>query len=46
MSHMPWRTFFVGNVAGGVTWVASITAIGYAFDNSMQMIERSNQHDN
>ncbi len=40
MSHMPWRTFFVWNVAGGVTWAATITAIGYAFGNSIQTIER------
>jgi membrane protein DedA with SNARE-associated domain len=30
-SCMPWRSFLVWNVLGGVTWVAAVGAAGYLF---------------
>lgn len=39
MSSMRWRTFFLWNVLGGVTWACSLTAIGYAFGESIQRVE-------
>ena len=40
MSHMEWRRFFLWNALGGVTWACTITALGYAFGNSIQTVER------
>lgn len=39
MSSMRWRTFFLWNVLGGVTWACSLTTIGYAFGESIQRVE-------
>ena len=40
MSHMEWRRFLLWNALGGVTWACAITAIGYAFGNSIETVER------
>ena len=40
MSHMEWRRFFLWNALGGVTWACTITALGYAFGNSIETVER------
>ena len=39
MSHMPWRRFLVWNALGGITWACTITALGYAFGNSIERVE-------
>ena len=33
LGNMPYRGFMVYNIAGGVLWVVSLTAVGYAFGN-------------
>lgn len=40
MSHMEWRRFLLWNALGGVTWACTITALGYAFGNSIETVER------
>ena len=30
MTHMPWRTFFIWNAAGGFTWAAFVTQLASA----------------
>lgn len=40
MSHMPWWRFFAWNAIGGITWACTITALGYAFGNSIETVER------
>jgi membrane protein DedA with SNARE-associated domain len=39
MTHMPWRTFFVWNAAGGITWVTATVMAGYLFSDSVKRIE-------
>src|SRR3954453_7130055 len=39
MTHMRWRTFFVWNAAGGITWVSATVLAGYFFSGSVQRIE-------
>jgi len=39
MTHMPWRTFFVWNAAGGITWVSATVLAGYFFSGSVERIE-------
>ena len=41
MSHMEWRRFLLWNALGGVTWACTITALGYAFGNSIETVERT-----
>src|SRR4051794_30770621 len=39
MTHMRWRTFFVWNTAGGITWAAAAVTAGYLFSGSVARIE-------
>jgi membrane protein DedA with SNARE-associated domain len=39
MTHMPWRTFFFWNAAGGITWVTATVMAGYLFSDSVKRIE-------
>jgi membrane protein DedA with SNARE-associated domain len=39
MTHMPWRTFFLWNAAGGITWVTATVMAGYLFSGSVTRIE-------
>src|SRR3982751_845499 len=39
-SKMPWRTFFVYNVAGAILWSIVISSLGYLFGNSWPMLEK------
>jgi undecaprenyl-diphosphatase len=39
MTHMPWRTFFLWNAAGGITWVTATVMAGYLFSGSVARIE-------
>lgn len=39
MTHMPWKTFFLWNAAGGITWVTATVMAGYLFSGSVQRIE-------
>ena len=39
MTHMRWRTFFVWNAAGGITWVTATVMAGYLFSGSVKRIE-------
>jgi membrane protein DedA with SNARE-associated domain len=41
MVHMPWRTFFLWNAAGGITWAASVIGLGYFFGHSLHVIEKA-----
>jgi len=33
MNHMRWRTFFIANATGGITWVSAVSAAGYTLGN-------------
>jgi membrane protein DedA with SNARE-associated domain len=35
---MPWRVFFVYNVAGAVLWSVAITTLGYLFGQSLPLL--------
>ena len=35
---MPWRVFFVFNVAGAILWSAVITTLGYLFGQSLPLL--------
>jgi membrane protein DedA with SNARE-associated domain len=37
-SKMPWRVFFVYNVAGAVLWSIVITTLGYLFGQSLPLL--------
>src|SRR2546423_1153452 len=37
-SKMPWRVFFVYNVAGAVLWSVVITTLGYLFGQSLPLL--------
>src|SRR5712672_667034 len=37
-SKMPWRTFFIYNVAGAVLWSVVITTLGYLFGQSLPLL--------
>jgi membrane protein DedA with SNARE-associated domain len=37
-SGMPWRTFFVYNVAGAILWATTIAALGYFFGQSLPFL--------
>ena len=37
-SRMPWRTFFINNVAGAFLWAAVITTLGYVFGESLPLL--------
>src|SRR2546422_833595 len=37
-SKMPWRVFFVYNVAGAVLWSFVITLLGYLFGQSLPLL--------
>ena len=39
-SKMPWRTFFVYNVAGAILWSIAISTVGYLFGNSWPILEK------
>jgi membrane protein DedA with SNARE-associated domain len=39
MTHMPWKTFFFWNAAGGITWVTATVLAGYFFSGSVARIE-------
>jgi membrane-associated protein len=40
VGEMPYRTFITFNVAGGVSWVLSMTSIGYFLGRSIPNIEK------
>lgn len=40
MSTMRWRTFLMWNILGGVTWACTLTALGYAFGESIERVEQ------
>ena len=40
MSQMRWRTFLVWNTLGGITWACTLTAVGYAFGESIERVEK------
>jgi undecaprenyl-diphosphatase len=40
MSRMPYRRFFIYNLAGGILWSLTFTLLGYFFGQSWQLIER------
>ena len=40
MTHMRWRTFFLWNAAGGITWVTATVLAGYLFGHSLHVIEK------
>jgi membrane protein DedA with SNARE-associated domain len=37
-SKMPWRIFFIFNVAGAILWSAVITTLGYLFGSSLPLL--------
>ena len=37
-SKMPWRVFFVYNVAGAILWAVVITTLGYVFGQSLPLL--------
>jgi membrane protein DedA with SNARE-associated domain len=37
-SKMPWRVFFVYNVAGAILWSVVITTLGYLFGQSLPLL--------
>ena len=37
-SKMPWRIFFVFNVAGAILWSVVITTLGYLFGSSLPLL--------
>jgi membrane protein DedA with SNARE-associated domain len=37
-SKMPWRLFFVYNVAGAILWSVVITTLGYLFGHSLPLL--------
>jgi membrane-associated protein len=37
-SKMPWRLFFVYNVAGAILWSVVITTLGYLFGQSLPLL--------
>jgi membrane protein DedA with SNARE-associated domain len=37
-SKMPWRVFFVYNVAGAILWAIVITTLGYLFGQSLPLL--------
>jgi membrane protein DedA with SNARE-associated domain/membrane-associated phospholipid phosphatase len=39
MSRMPYKTFLIFNISGGVTWAVSFILLGYFFGQSWQLIE-------
>lgn len=39
MTHMPWKTFFLWNALGGITWVTATVLAGYFFSGSVERIE-------
>jgi membrane protein DedA with SNARE-associated domain len=40
MSQMRWRTFLLWNTLGGITWACTLTAVGYAFGESIERVEK------
>jgi membrane protein DedA with SNARE-associated domain/membrane-associated phospholipid phosphatase len=40
MSRMPYRRFFIYNLAGGILWSLTFTLLGYFFGQSWQLIEK------
>jgi len=39
MAKMPYRTFFVYNVAGGILWAGGFTVLGYLAGNAWRRVE-------
>src|SRR2546423_1016739 len=39
-SHMRWRTFFIFNVLGAVSWAVVMTLLGYFFGKSWDLLEQ------
>jgi len=39
-SKMPWRTFFVYNVAGAILWAVVIAMLGHIFGHSWPLLEK------
>jgi membrane protein DedA with SNARE-associated domain len=37
-SKMPWRVFFIYNVAGAILWSVVITTLGYLFGSSLPLL--------
>jgi undecaprenyl-diphosphatase len=40
MAKLPYRTFFVWNVAGGVLWATAIVIAGYLAGNAYKQLEQ------
>lgn len=40
MSRMPYRSFALYNIAGGVLWSVTFTLLGYYFGQSWQLVEK------
>ena len=38
-SHMRWRTFFIFNVLGAISWAVVMTLLGYFFGKSWDLLE-------
>lgn len=38
MGRMPYRTFLLWNVAGGITWASTLVGLGYAFAGSVSAL--------
>lgn len=39
-SHMRWRTFFIFNVLGAISWAVVMTLLGYFFGKSWELLEQ------
>lgn len=39
VAHMPFATFTVVNLAGGVLWAATFSALGYTFGKNLPLLE-------
>src|SRR5215469_7308253 len=40
INHMPWRTFLVWNMLGGVTWATIFGSLGYFLGNNLTLLGR------
>ena len=40
VSHMPYRTFVMFNVVGGVLWAAGVTTLGYVLGATVPSIDK------
>ena len=40
VAHMPFPTFSIVNLAGGVLWAATFSAVGYFFGKNLSLLDR------